>query len=637
MDKVNKTSMAINDERLKQLQALFPEAFSEGKVDFDKLRQTLGEHVDSRPERYSFTWAGKREAMQAAQIPSRATLIPDFDESVNFDETQNIFIEGDNLEVLKLLARPYFGRVKMIYIDPPYNTGNDFVYPDNYADPLHTYLRMTGQKNGNGDLLTTNAETNGRYHSAWLSMMYPRLLLARQMLRDDGVIFISIDDNEIHNLRQVMNEVFGENNFFGQIIIRANSRGQTYKQIAKTHEYLLIYTKNPDTELLELEKEGEKDDLDQSDNIGGFNLRELRNRNPKFGKHNRPNLYYPFYVNPEAPDESELLPVSLEKTPEYHLEVLPLNSTGKESCWRWGEKRSLSNINANTLESNLVAKMKTDGSYGIYEKYRKTTYKPKSIWTDNGFLTETGTVELRQLDLQDYFDFPKPVALIKQCIALATEDDDIVVDFFSGSATTAQALLELNREDGSYRRFILVQLPEKTKFDDLPTLAHVGRERVRRVIQKMQAEENGKLEGFEQHPDEDLGFRAFRLVETNYRPDPNPEGLSDEEYSKQMALWADSLLVDNWDAVNVIYEVALKEGYGLNIRVEEVSVEDNTVYRVTDPDREQSFSICLDDKLRPDIIDALGLKKDDLFICHDNALDDTLAANLALQARLQTL
>ena len=210
---VKKETPTITNDQLAGLRELMPQAFTEGKIDVDKLRASLGDFADERPERYSFTWAGKRDAIRILQTPSRATLNPARKESVDFDKTQNIFIEGDNLEVLKLLYKPYFGQVKMIYIDPPYNTGNDFVYPDNFADPLDTYLKLTGQKDSEGNLLTSNAETSGRYHSAWLSMMYPRLFLARQLLREDGVIFVSVDDNEVHNLRLIMNEIFGEENF----------------------------------------------------------------------------------------------------------------------------------------------------------------------------------------------------------------------------------------------------------------------------------------------------------------------------------------------------------------------------------------------------------------------------------------
>ena len=258
-------------------------------------------------------------------------------------------------------------------------------------------------------------------------MMMPRLYLARTLLRDDGVIFISIDDNEVHNLRLLMNEIFGEENFFSQIIVRTNSRGQTYKQIAKTHEYILVYTKNSETELYELEKDAENSDLNLKDNISSFNVRELRNRNPKFGKHNRPFLFYPIYINPNIIDKDGFSPVSLNKSEKYSKEVYPYNSEGKESCWRWGKTRTADNYNEDTLISNLVARKKTDGNYNIYEKYRKTTYKPKSIWDDNSFLTETGTIELRKLDFNQEFDFPKPISLLKQIIALSTQDDDIIL------------------------------------------------------------------------------------------------------------------------------------------------------------------------------------------------------------------
>ena len=245
VEKVEITSGDIKAEQIEQLKAIFPEVFTEDNIDFAKLKATLGEIIDDRPERYSFTWAGKREAIQMLQTPSRATLKPDRNESVDFDHTQNLFIEGDNLEVLKLLRNSYSGQVKMIYIDPPYNTGNDFIYPDNYTDTLDNYLELTGQKDSEGNLQTSNPETSGRYHSAWLSMMYPRLFLARQLLKEDGVIFVSIDDHEVHNLRLLMNEIFGEENFLGNIANINNTKGRSDdKFIATAHEYLLVYAKN---------------------------------------------------------------------------------------------------------------------------------------------------------------------------------------------------------------------------------------------------------------------------------------------------------------------------------------------------------------------------------------------------------
>lgn len=638
VEKVEITSGDIKAEQIEQLKAIFPEVFTEDNIDFAKLKATLGEIIDDRPERYSFTWAGKREAIQMLQTPSKATLKPERSESVDFDNTQNLFIEGDNLEVLKLLRKSYSGQVKMIYIDPPYNTGNDFIYPDNYTDPLDNYLELTGQKDSEGNLQTSNPETSGRYHSAWLSMMYPRLFLARQLLRDDGVIFVSIDDHEVHNLRLLMNEIFGEENFFCQVIIRANSRGQTYKQIAKTHEYILIYTKNIDTELFGLEKIGDQDDLNFQDNLGRFNIRELRNRNPQFGKHNRPNLFYPIYVNPKTVDKDGFYPVSLNQSTEYSVQVEPFNSASNPSCWRWGKTKVDENIDHNSLNSNLIAKRKKDGSYSIYEKYRKTTYSPKSIWDDNSFLNETGTIELRNLGIEGVFDFPKPLNLIKQSINLSCEDNDIILDFFSGSSTTGQAVLELNHEDGGNRKFILVQLPQKTNNPQFPTIADISKERIRRSIQKIKSSENGKLPLQNRETPEDLGFKVLKLSKSNYRQSAElPSDTEPKAYIEQLELFNDPL-VDGWEPENVRYEVMLKQGYSLTSRIEEVTeIESATIYKITDEDKRQHFYISLDNQFHFETARTLKLTKNDLLVCRDMAIDDTTAANLVLQCRLETI
>lgn len=376
----------------------------------------------------------------------------------------NLIIQGDNLKALKALLPTYAGKVKCIYIDVPYNTGNEnWVYNDNVNSPM--IQEWLGKAVDIEDLTR---------HDKWLCMMMPRLKLLRELLSEDGVIFISCDDNELANLRVLLNEIFGETNFYSQVIVRANSRGQTYNQIAKTHEYLIVYTKNPETELFELEKDSESNDLNLNDEIGAFNTRELRNRNPKFGKHNRPNLFYPIYINPKSEDKDGFCLVSLTESKEFTEMVEPFNSQMKESCWRWGKDKVTKNVSSKTTTSNLVAKKKNDGSYGIYEKYRKTTFKPKSIWDDNSFLNETGTIELRELGLENQFDFPKPKSLVKQCIALATSEGDIVLDSFAGSGTTAQAVLELNEESGIERNFILVEMENYAN--------ELTAERIRRVI-----------------------------------------------------------------------------------------------------------------------------------------------------------
>jgi len=557
-------------------------------VDWEKLKATLGEDINFSNERYVLNWAGKSEAFKILQEPTTATLVPDIEESVNFDNTGHIFIEGENLEVLKVLQKSYYGKVKMIYIDPPYNTGNDhFIYPDRFSESKEEYLKRVGEKDEAGyltreGLFHTNSKENGHYHSNWLNMMYPRLFLARNLLKDDGIIFVSVDDNEMHNLRLLMNEIYGEENFFSQIIVRANSRGQTYKQIAKTHEYVLIYIKRYDTELNELKKSGNSDDLNLIDDLGKFNIRELRNRNPKFGKHNRPNLFYPIYVNIKKIDKDGFCPVSIRKYNDYELEVYPLNSDNKESCWRWSKDKLIKNTVENTLKSNIVAKRKNDGSFGIYEKYRKTTYKPKSIWTENDFLTETGTVELRELGFGNTFDFPKPVNLIKRCIELSTSKDDIILDYFSGSGTTAHAVMKMNNENNGNRKFICVQLPEKTDEKSeaykagYKTIADIAKERLRRVIQKIEnelkaqkKEKAGQLDfGNEKEMTQpDLGFKVFKLKTSNFKIWRGDTFENGEQLAVQLQAFTDPTK-EGAEEENMLYELLLKSGFSLNSSIE---------------------------------------------------------------------
>jgi adenine-specific DNA-methyltransferase len=614
-----KQTPSISEEQLNQLRDIMPQVFTEGKVDFEKLRAALGDFGDERPERYSFSWAGKRDAIRILQTPSRATLVPARKESVDFDKTQNIFIEGDNLEVLKLLYKPYFGQVKMIYIDPPYNTGNDFVYPDNFADPLDTYLKLTGQKDSEGNLLTSNAETGGRYHSAWLSMMYPRLFLARQLLQDKGAIFMSIDEKELPNLRAVCNEVFGEECFVAVITILCNPKGRSQdKYFATNHEYIVIYSKSvlPKGYFSVEKDEGQIEvEYTEEDDGGKYRLLELRNTHREFGKHNRKNLFYPFYVDPESQS------VSLEPA-EKRIKILPVWEDGFEGCWTWEQKKS-----SNDLDF-LVAKQ-IKNQWKIYRKsYASGSDKMlKTIFWENEFFTERGQKTFNQLfeTKEKIFQSPKSHALIAQLIKTCTSKDDIVLDFFAGSATTAQAVLELNR------KFVLVQLPEPTKNKDFPTIAEIGKERIRRVIKKMKQEREGQLK---LEKPEDLGFKVFKLRESNYKQWDDTEQKDPKAYAKQMEMLADPL-VKGWKEEDVLYEAALKEGYGLNVVVEDTDVKD--VHKVSDPDKEQGFYLCLADKIKLKDIKPLNLKKDSLFICRDIALDDETAANLSLQCRLKTI
>jgi adenine-specific DNA-methyltransferase len=643
--RVEQTSADLAKESIARLREVFPEAVTEGKIDFTKLRETLGDEVDDRPERYSFTWAGKRDAIRLLQTPSRATLVPAPKESVDFDETQNLFIEGENLEVLKLLYKSYAGRVKMIYIDPPYNTGNDFIYPDDFRDPLDTYLKLTGQKDSEGNLLTSNPETSGRYHSAWLSMMYPRLFVARQLLSEDGVVFISIDEHEICNLRMLMNEVFGEENFVETFVWKKSYGGGAKEKFAvRQHEYIIMYARSleslPDLWLPPNAEAVEK---------------YYKYRDDKFEKRG-PYRLKPLEASKSMDRRENLIfPVSLP----WGGKVMPKRQ------WWWSRERVAKALAADELVFTRSGK---DASvsykqYLIDEEGEERGTKPFSVI--DKIYTQAGTEDLSSLfPDRVVMQFPKPVALIRQLLSLATDPvaGDIVMDFFAGSATAAQAVLETNRADGGNRRYIMCQMPEvlaeSLKLGQGQTavsIADIGKERIRRVIKKLNADSKGKLDLKDRDAPEDLGFRVFKLAESHYRSWKGVENKDGAAYAETMELFTDPL-VPGWKPMNVIYEAALKEGYGLTSTIEQVyppvapknkdekesaqsakSADRNVVYLVTDADKGQSFRICLDDKMKAATVKALALKKDDLFICRDAALTDEMAANLALQCNLKTI
>ena len=632
MGKMDGMSMDLKAENIAQLKALFPEAVTEGKVDFEVLKALLDGEIEQRQEYYKFTWNGKEAARAYARTRSMGTLRPCVEESSGKDGTpgkfdsDNLYIEGDNLEVLKLLQGAYHKRIKMIYIDPPYNTGKDFVYPDNFKDSIGNYKALTGQTDDEGKSTRANPETSGRYHTDWLNMMYPRLILARNLLTDDGVIFISIDDSEQNNLKKLCDEVFGEENFYTQIIIQSNKRGQTYKQISKTHEYLLVYTRDIDTDFNELEKDGDSNDLNLLDDIGNFNIRELRNRNPKFGRHNRPNLYYPIYVNPDIIDCNGFSPVSTEKTDDFYVEIYPLNSEGDASCWRWGRDKTKQNCSLQTMNCDLVAKRKSNGSYNIYEKYRKTTYKPKTIWDDVSVITEKGTVELGELGLSAFFDFPKPIGLLHKVLQIGTNQEDIILDFFSGSATTAHAVQQLNAEDGGNRKYIMVQLPEVCEAGTeaakagYANICEIGKERIRRAVKKIKGEHsdwNG-----------DMGFKVFKLDTSNLLPwNPNADELEQNLFAA-----VDNVL-EGRTTDDLLHEILLKCNLPLTLPIETKQCGSSTIYLVG----AGALAICLDKNIPATIAEEIVHLRDEYapivpmqVVFRDNGFNDVTKTN-ALQ------
>ena len=614
---VASTSGDVCERQVARLRELFPDVVVEGKIDFDKLRITLGAAAESGPGRFHFSWAGKDDAVSLLQTPSAGTLVPCPEESINFETTGNVFIEGDNLEVLKLLFKPYFGRVKLIYIDPPYNTGQDFVYPDNYADPLKAYLQITGQADEEGNLLTSNPETSGRYHSTWLSMMYPRLFLARQILQEDGLIFVSIDDHELHHLRMVMNEVFGEENFVAQLCWKTvYGGGAKVKHVVGMHEYVVVFAKDktmlgfislpPDPNILRLYK---------------FKDEKFESRGP----------YYTQPLATTSMDERKNLRFAIKHENE---DIWP------EKQWQWSPER----VKQAQANDELVFRKDKDGNWSVrYKQYLRDEdgiergTKPFSVL--DGPYTQEGSEEITELfGNNKVFPFPKPVQLVKHFLKYVWQDRSaIFLDFFAGSCTTAQAILELNREDGGDRKFILVQLPERTGQAEFPTITDLGKERIRRVIAKMKKTGQAKLDLENRNVVEDLGFKVFKLAKPNIQQWTQDEERDPEAYGQKLALFNDPLLA-GWKTESVIWEVALREGFGLNTCFVSRDLDNgNKVYDVVDPDTGQKFIICLDDKMLSDVSKNCELSPEDLFVCRDVALDDSAAANLALQCRLKTI
>jgi len=558
-------SLTPQQEKLKLLKEVLPEAFAEGKVDWEKLKATLGEDINFANERYVLNWAGKSEAFKVLQTPTTKTLVPDKEESVNFDETENIFIEGENLEVLKVLQKSYFGKIKMIYIDPPYNTGNDsFIYPDKFSETKAEYQKRIGDKNEEGYLtkdgmFRKNHKENGQYHSNWLNMMYPRLFLAKNLLRQDGVIFISIDDNEVHNLRMMMNEVFGEENIIGELIwkSRQNKDNRNISGLSIDHEYILCYSKT-------------------------INERRLKGAERKIEQ----------YSNPDNDERGPwvsgnmvgLLPEDQRPNCHYDLENIDtgINYGKPKMGWRYDKKTMAKLISENRIlwpeSNNGRPRRKVFLSDVSSERPNYTSLVGKNIYTRNG------TKEIDNLFNSKYFDFPKPTALIKELIGQVcpSYDESIILDFFSGSGTLGHAIIDLNKEDCGNRKYICVQLPElcaeksEAYKAGYKTIADIAKERIRRagkIIQgEINAEKKKKKEQLDFEPKKeetniDLGFKVLKLADSNFKHWQQIKGNNAEALEKQMILFIDPVS-ENATTENMLYELLLKSGKDLNSKLE---------------------------------------------------------------------
>ena len=555
-DRLGGLSMDIEAENKARLQAVFPECFTEGKLDIDKLLSLCGEYITDDFEKYEFKWKGKSECLRLAQRRSTATLRPCPSESVHFDSTQNLYIEGDNLEVLKLLQKSYFRKVKMIYIDPPYNTGNDFVYEDDFADPMRRYMEVTQQTT------KSNPETMGRYHTNWLNMMYPRLRLAANLLRDDGVIFISIDDGEQSNMRKLCDEVFGEENFMAQIIWqKVYSPRMDVQGFSTSHDYVLCYVKSNVESIRQEAFTQNAAQFNFTDPANGqkYRRRSIRKEGSHSTRSERPNLWFAL----PAPDGTE---------------VYPYKPDGTEGCWRWSMETYKENE-----QKGIVEWVRTENGWQAYAKQYLDTdalKPPETLWLHQEVgHNHAAAEELKKLLDGKVFDSPKPKELIIKMLKLATYPDnsDIILDFFSGSATTAHAVMQLNAEDGGNRRFIMVQLPEVCAEDSeafkagYKNICEIGKERIRRA--------GAKLAG--DHPALDVGFKVFKLDTSNMKVwDDTPiEGGDLATVFDRIDGHIDGLKPDRSDE-DLIFEILLKMGYPLTAGLAALDVDGLTVYKV---------------------------------------------------------
>ncbi len=651
IEKMNLRSMDIVEEKREKLKELFPEVFTEGqKVDFERLKLTLGEVVDVGKERYGMNWPGKADCFKIIQQPSIATLTPARKESVNFDETENLFIEGDNLEVLKLLQKSYLGKIKMICIDPPYNTGNDFIYPDNYSESLDTYLRYTGQIDDEGRKYSTNTEADGRFHSKWMNMMYPRLFLARNLLKLDGFVVVSIDDAELTNLRTLMNEIFGEENFVAVLVYDRNRKNDA-KLFSVGHEYMVVYAQNkgyltelrlklraPKEGIDEVKEEFERLRILHQDNWESIE-KDLREYYATFTKED-PRLPLARYskVDEKGPYRTDGNPSwPGGGGPRYDV---PHPKTGKPCKvpgrgWVWPTfERMKEEIEKGNIVFGPDETTIPSVRMNLFEKDEQVmrsvifSYAQKASQDFNSLF-----------DKNKVFENPKSQVDIKTLVEYLSNNADIILDFFAGTGTTAHGVLLANRETRKKRKYILVQLPELIKNDSevgknalllgFKTIADICKERIRRVIKKMRVEQEQeqkqKKDLFsETKPKLDLGFKVFKLEPSNFKLWNDQVAKDKDAIKNQLEMFIEHINPKS-SQEDILYELLLKSGFPLTTKIEQLTIIDKTVFSID----EGAMLICLEKDLTLEVIKAMAEKKPARVVCLDEGFhgNDQLKTN----------
>lgn len=622
-----KPEFLFDEEKIQKLIQIAPECFEDGKINFETLRQNLGDWAqdeeDGDVEHFGLSWPGKKDARRLATLPPEGTLEPVYGEGLKVDGTpdddgvndsKNIFIEGENLEVLKILQKSYANRIKVIYIDPPYNTGNDFVYDDDFTEPLQEYLRRTGQIDEEGKPLTTNKKSDGRFHSKWLSMMYPRLRLARNLLKEDGVIFVSIDDNEVHNLRAIMNEIFGEENFLGNIVrATGQTTGQDSGGLGSSFDFILVYAKNADTDLSGLPLTPK--DLKRFDNVdekGNYAYDQLRKTGSSDRREDRPKMWYPI-IDPDGG------------------EVYPIAPAGYEGRWRV-EPKTFTKL----IEDDLIfwkKSKRTDGEiWWPYVKYyaEGRTKRPSPLWNDlDG--NKKAARDLRDLfDGKKLFDFPKPLALLKRLILIApnVNEDDIVLDFFAGSASTAHAVLEVNKEQNYNLKFICVQIPQQINLKEesykvgYKTLSQLSVARIKKAIKKLNIRS---------------GVSVKKLTASSYRKWNDIQGNNISHLENAIDLFNSSPLREDWNKNKLITELTLLEGFPLDSIQSKLMLSSNEIVKIESEMVPNKLLICLDDVIDEGLIEELNLDSTSIFICLDSAISNQNKLRLSDKGLIKTI